>query len=52
MKPLPSWTATRFSRLLLWVRYRILRTGIVTQPGHRASQIASGIAASCNPQGV
>lgn len=51
MAPLPQ-TATRLSRLLLWTLYRILRGRIVTQPGHRASQVASAIAAAGNPLGV
>ena len=45
-------SATRLSRLLLWVLYRILRGRIVAQPGHRASQVASAIAAAGNPLGV
>ncbi|WP_298371932.1 hypothetical protein [uncultured Bradyrhizobium sp.] len=45
-------SATRLSRLLLWMLYRILRGRIVAQPGHRASQVASAIAAAGNPLGV
>lgn len=45
-------SATRLSRLLLWTLYRILRGRIVAQPGHRASQVASAIAAAGNPLGV
>ncbi|UGY16516.1 hypothetical protein [Bradyrhizobium septentrionale] len=51
MRSLPQ-TATQLSRLLLRTLYRILRSWIVTRPGHRASQIASAIAASGNPLGV
>lgn len=45
-------TATRLSRLLLGTLHRILRTRIVAKPAHRASQVASGIAAGGNAQGV
>nr|WP_176422213.1 hypothetical protein [Bradyrhizobium sp. 2S1]MCK7672238.1 hypothetical protein [Bradyrhizobium sp. 2S1] len=50
MRSLPQ-TATHLSRLLRTL-YRILRSRIVTRPGHRASQVASAIAASGNPLGV
>ncbi|WP_342727610.1 hypothetical protein AAFG07_12975 [Bradyrhizobium sp. B097] len=45
-------SATRLSRHLLWTLYRILRTRTVVQAGHRASQVASAIAAAGNPLGV
>ncbi|MGL3209998.1 hypothetical protein [Bradyrhizobium sp. BR 1433] len=51
MTPLPQ-TATRLSRLLLSMLYRILRSRIVAKPRHHASQVASNIAAGGNPLGV
>ncbi|MGX1351863.1 hypothetical protein AB7M49_005472 [Bradyrhizobium elkanii] len=51
MTPLPQ-TATRLSRLLLSMLYRILRSRIVAKPRHHASQVASTIAADGNPLGV
>lgn len=51
MTPLEQ-TATRLSRLLLWMLYRILRSRIAAKPGHRASRVASTIAAGGNPMGV
>ena len=51
MTPLPQ-TATRLSRLLLSMLYRILRSRIVAKPRHHASQIAWTIAAGGHPLGV